>query len=70
MFNLKRTNEVFKMKKLAATLCIIGTAITLSACETTGSNEASAPYAAERTAGNAAQAEAPAERVFQERQMK
>lgn len=62
------------MKKLAATLCIVGTALTLSACDTTGSGnvETSAPYASERTAGNqnAEVSAAPAERVFQEKQVK
>lgn len=61
------------MKKLAATLCIVGTALTLSACDSTGSGnvETAAPYASERTAGATSEAPAaPAERVFQEKQMK
>ncbi len=61
------------MKKLAFTLCIVGTALTLSACDTTGAGnvDTAAPYASERTAGNdQAPDAAPAERVFQEKQMK
>lgn len=72
--NSKFINEVIKMKKLAATLCIMGTAIALSACDTAGAGnvETAAPYASERTAGegNAQAQAAPAERVFQEKQMK
>lgn len=42
-----------KMKKLAATLCIIGTAFALSACETSGVGDVQTapPYAGDRTAG-------------------
>ncbi len=61
------------MKKFAATLCIAGTAIALSACETSGSYDSGASYATERTAGDvdAAPAKAaPAERVFREYQTK
>jgi hypothetical protein len=55
------------MKKLLATLCIVGSALSLAACET--STVDSGPgYAEQRTAG--AGGEAPAERVFQEKQMK
>lgn len=59
------------MKKFAAILCIAGTALTLAACETTTADSGPG-YATERTAGDgsAAPAEAPAERVFQEKQMK
>jgi hypothetical protein len=65
------------MKKFAATLCIAGTAIALSACETsgTGNVDTAPPYADERTAGYdsepaPAPAPAPAERVFREQQTK
>ncbi|MEZ5814514.1 MAG: hypothetical protein R3E13_07355 [Alphaproteobacteria bacterium] len=66
------------MKKFAATLCIAGTAIALSACETagTGNVDTAPPYADERTAGYdsepapARPAPAPAERVFREQQTK
>ena len=64
------------MKKFAATLCIAGTAIALSACETTGTGnvDTAPPYADERTAGYddpaPAPAPAPAERVFREYQAK
>ena len=60
------------MKKLAATLCIVGTVLALSACETTGKGDTSenaAPYASERTAGYNHDA-APAERTFKQKQMK
>lgn len=59
------------MKKFAATLCILGTALALSACETTGAgdtSETATPYKSERTAGYGNDA-AP-ERVFKQRQMK
>ena len=64
------------MKKFAATLCIAGTAIALSACDTTGTGEVDTapPYATERTAGYdsepAPAPAAPAERVFREYQAK
>ncbi len=68
------------MKKLIATIAIIGSAATLSACETTGSGnvDTAPPYADERTAGYspepvaAAPRPAPvrAERVFREVQTK
>ena len=64
------------MKKFAATLCIAGTAIALSACGTsgTGNVDTSAPYDTERTAGYGSEAPAPApapaERVFREYQTK
>ncbi|HOO82048.1 MAG TPA: hypothetical protein PK513_06070 [Alphaproteobacteria bacterium] len=65
------------MKKFAATLCIAGTAIALSACDTTkmGDVDTAPPYASERTAGYASEpapapAPAPAERVFREYQTK
>ena len=63
------------MKTFATTLCILGTAMALSACGTTFDSGAS--YANERTAGevDAVARPAPAEpvraeRVFQETQMK
>ena len=60
------------MKKLAVTLCIAGTALTLAACDTTNSAESGPGYATGRTAGDGAAMvqPAPAERVFQEKQMK
>jgi len=68
------------MKKLIATIAIVGSAATLSACETSGYGDVDTapPYADERTAthGNGANAvparPAPvrAERVFRERQSK
>ena len=60
------------MKKLIATICIIGSAAALSACSTQGegNRELQPPYSQERTAGNNQAAAAPAERVFQERQTK
>ena len=67
------------MKKFAATLCIAGTAMALSACETSGYGnvDSEPPYATERTAshGNNAAPAAPApapraERVFKEYQTK
>ncbi len=62
------------MKKLAATLCIAGTALTLAACDTTGTGnvDTAAPYSAERTAGyDDTPAAAPAqERVFRDVQSK
>lgn len=60
------------MKKLVATLCIIGSTVALAACDSTGTGnvETAAPYASERTAGGDVAAPAPAERVFNEKQMK
>ncbi|MCB9983867.1 MAG: hypothetical protein H6861_09395 [Rhodospirillales bacterium] len=62
------------MKKFAATLCIAGTAIALSACETGSTHHSGASYANERTAGEvetmAPAQPAPAERVFREYQTK
>lgn len=70
------------MKKLIATIAIVGSAATLSACETSGYGDVDTapPYADERTAthGNNADARQPAarpapvraERVFRERQSK
>ena len=59
------------MKKFAATLCIVGTALTLAACDTTSTTETGPGYATGRTAGDGdVTAAAPAERVFQEKQMK
>lgn len=61
------------MKKFIATICILGSAAALSACSTQGegNRELQPPYAQERTAGQGqAAAPAPAERVFQQRQVK
>ena len=65
------------MKKLIATIAIIGSAATLSACETSGMGDVDTapPYADERTAthsNDVAPAPAPvrAERVFREVQTK
>lgn len=60
------------MKKFAATLCIVGSAIALSACETGSSYDSGSSYATERTAGEIDAAPAPvrAERVFKEYQAK
>jgi len=69
------------MKKLLATLCIVGSAFTLSACETSGMGDVDTapPYADERTAGYDStpapvkmkkKKAAPVERVFREVQSK
>ena len=61
------------MKKLAATLCIAGTALALSACDTvgTGNVETAAPYGTERTAsGNVATPAPQAERMVRSSQSK
>lgn len=65
------------MKKLIATIAIVGSAATLSACETSGMGDVDTapPYTTERTATHgtkAAPAPAPvrAERVFREVQTK
>lgn len=62
------------MKKFIATICILGSAAALSACSTQGegNRELQPPYAQERTAGKAEAPvkAAPAERVFQQRQVK
>ncbi|MCB1651201.1 MAG: hypothetical protein KDI46_04025 [Alphaproteobacteria bacterium] len=66
------------MKKLAVTLCIAGTAMTLAACSSTdmGYQDTAPPYASERTASHGSVATpapvqpAPAERVFKEYQTK
>lgn len=67
------------MKKLAATLCVIGTAFTLGACDTMGAGnvETAPPYSSERTAGYedapvVVEREQPrrAERVFRQKQTK
>ncbi len=62
------------MKKLAATLCIAGTVLSLAACESTGTGnvETAPPYASERTAGSvdAPAAEAQSERTFRGSQSK
>lgn len=60
------------MKKLAATLCLIGSALALSACESTGEGyvDTQPPYASERTAGATQEAPAAvqsAEPVFEKR---
>ena len=60
------------MKKLVATLCIAGTAIALSACDSTGSGnvETAVPYTNERTASHDSQPAPQSERVFRETQSK
>lgn len=64
------------MKTLAVTLCIIGTALTLSACETGSTYDSGASYANSRTAGNtdynetSSGAAPKSERVFREVQTK
>lgn len=62
------------MKNLAVTLCIAGTALALTACDTTGHGnvETAAPYATERTASGDNSAVVPAreERVFRSSQSK
>lgn len=61
------------MKKLLATLMIAGTAVTLAACDTTGTGnvETAAPYETERTASHDNSAPAPqTERVFRSSQSK
>jgi hypothetical protein len=66
-------NEELTMKKLLATLLIAGSAVTLAACDTTGTGnvETAAPYESERTASGETVAPAPqAERVFRSTQSK
>ncbi len=62
------------MNKLAATLCIVGTALALSACETGTTYDSGANFATGRTAGEMDRAQpAPVqrtERVFREVQTK
>lgn len=61
------------MKNFAITLCIAGTALALTACDTTGNGnvETAAPYATERTASGDNNAEpAREERVFRGTQNK
>lgn len=51
------------MKKLLATVCVLGSTLALTACDTTGSGyvDTQPPYASERTVGAApAVVEAPA----------
>ena len=50
------------MKKLLATVCIIGSTLALTACDSTGSGyvDTQPPYAQERTAGEAPAMAAPA----------
>lgn len=57
------------MNKLFATLCIVGTALVLSACETAEkqSYDSGASYATDRTAGDV---DARSERVFRRVQSK
>lgn len=57
------------MKKLVATLCLVGTALALSACESTGEGyvDTQPPYASERTAGGAKAPVQSAEPVFEKR---
>lgn len=63
------------MKKLALTLCVIGSAVALSACDTAGNGniDTAAPYEMERTAsGEKVMKPAPvkAERTFRAMQAK
>lgn len=58
------------MNKFVATICIVGTALVLSACETASSYDSGASYATERTAGNVDAAPAKTERVFRRVQTK
>ena len=63
------------MNKFAATLCIVGTALALSACETGTTFDSGSNFATSRTAGALDQADpAPVvqrtERVFREVQTK
>ncbi len=57
------------MKKLTATICILGTVLGLAACSSTGTVDSDAPYATERTAGHGSDA-APAHRTFKSGQNK
>jgi len=54
------------MKRILATFCLVGMALSLSACESTKSGDSS--YTSGRTAGKSAAA--PAEKVFQRAQVK
>jgi hypothetical protein len=66
-------NEDLKMKKFVLALTIAGSAMTLAACDTTGTGnvETAAPYETERTASHDNSAPAPqAERVFRSSQSK
>ena len=69
------------MKKTIATLCLVGSTLALSACDTTGTGDidTAPPYAQERTAQYESAAPmpvatptavVPAERVFQRAQTK
>ncbi len=59
------------MKKLLATVCILGLAATLSACTSKGEGyKDQAPYASERTVGSQQQSGQKAEQVFHSRQVK
>ena len=66
------------MKKLLATVCVLGSTLALTACDTTGSGyvDTQPPYAQERTVGTGPVAAAPtpapapvrsAEPVFEKR---
>lgn len=57
------------MKKLALALCLLGTTVALSACESTGEGyvDTQPPYASERTAGGAKQQVQSAEPVFEKK---
>ena len=60
------------MKKLVATLCMIGSVAALAACDKTGTGyvDTQPPYSTERTAGTPMKAEAPmksAEPVFEKK---
>lgn len=65
------------MKKLLATVCIAGSAIALSACDTTGRGnvDTGAPYEMERTASHSTgdvevRSERDSERTFRKMQTK
>lgn len=67
------------MKKLALVLCVVGSAMTLAACQSSGdasTTDYDAPYSTERTAGGgndmapARARPAPAERTFSAAQSK
>ncbi len=57
------------MKKLVATLCLLGATVALSACDSTGEGyvDTQPPYANERTAGATKAPVQSAEPVFEKR---
>ena len=60
------------LKALVVTLCMAGSAVALSACESTGdqSGENAAPYSSDRTAGNSGAVSGGSERSFRRAQSK